>query len=478
MSTTTTSRPRWTLVLTAVAFFMVTLDSLVVMTALPAMGRDLDAGLSTLEWTVNAYALTCAAGIVTFAALGDRYGRRPVFVAGLALFTVASAACAVAPTAGTLIAARAVQGVGAAVIIPLSLTILTSAFPAHRRGAIVGVWGGISGIAVAGGPFVGGAVTEGLNWHWIFWVNVPVGAVAVLLSASRVVDSRGPLTRLDLPAVVLVTGGAAILLWALVRTDGAGWDSPTTIGALVLGVVLLAAFLAWERRAPAPMLPPGLFRVRAFAAASATGFLMTAALMAAVFLTSQYLQGVLGRSPVQAGLWLLPWTATPLLVAPLAGTVSDRIGTRPVLVAGMLLQAVGLGWFAVEATADAGYGRLVAPFIVAGVGVSMALPTSATAALSAVPPAELGKASGANNTLQRFGGAFGIAVAGAVFSAEGHLGTAAGFVDGYRPAVAVAAALSLAGTVTALAVGRPRGAPRPVPATDTVDGSDTRVLAS
>jgi EmrB/QacA subfamily drug resistance transporter len=473
---TTQSRPRWTLVLTGAAFFMVTLDSLVVMTALPVMGRDLHAGLSTLEWTVNAYALTCAAGIVTFAALGDRYGRRRVFLAGLALFTVASAACAVAPTAGALIAARAVQGVGAAVIIPLSLTILSGAFPAARRGAIVGIWGGIAGIAVAGGPLVGGAVTQGLNWHWIFWVNVPVGAVALLLSASRLPETRGPLTRLDLPAVALVTGGAAILLWALVRADAAGWGSAPTIGGLVLGVVLLAAFLGWERRAAAPMLPPGLFRIKAFAASSATAFLMTAALMAAVFLTSQYLQGVLGHSPVQAGLRLLPWTATPLVIAPLAGALSDRIGTRPVLATGMFLQGVGLAWFAVVATADAGYGRLVAPFLVAGVGVSMALPTSATSALGAVPPAELGKASEANNTLQRFGGAFGIAVAGAVFSAQGRLGSAAGFVAGYRPAVAAAAALSLAGTVTALAIGR-RSAHRPVPVTTTVDVADTSVLA-
>jgi EmrB/QacA subfamily drug resistance transporter len=453
------SRPGWTLVLTGVAFFMVTLDALVVMTALPVMGRDLRVGLSTLEWTVNAYALTCAAGIVTFAALGDRYGRRRLFVAGLALFTAASAGCAVAPGAGTLIAARAVQGLGAAAVIPLSLTLLTGAFPAAKRGAIVGVWGGIAGIAVASGPLIGGAVTQGLSWHWIFWVNVPVGIVAIALSATRIAEARGPLTRLDLPAVALVTGGAAILLWALIRANTAGWGSPATVGGLVAGAALLAGFLAWERRAPAPMLPPGLFGIRAFAAASTTGFLMTAALMAAVFLTSQYFQVVLGNAPFAAGLRLLPWTATPLLVAPAAGALSDRIGTRPVMATGMLLQGVGLGWFGLVATAGVGYGRLVTPLIVAGVGVSMALPTTATAALGAVPPAELGKASGANNTLQRFGGAFGIAVAAAVFAANGRLGTPAGFVGGFRPALAVAAALSLAGTVSALAAGRRRTGP-------------------
>jgi MFS family permease len=250
-------RPRrgWALALTSVAYFMVVLDALVVIAALPAIGRDLGGGMATLQWTVNAYTLTFAAGIITAAALGDRLGRRRVFAAGLALFTAASAACALAPSADLLVAARAIQRVGAAIVMPLSLTILTTAFPAQRRGAIVGIWGGIAGIAVASGPLVGGAVTQGLDWHWIFWVNVPIGLVATVLSVRRLAESRGPATRLDLPAVALVSGGATGIIWALVRANEVGWFSLEIIAALSLGIGLLAGFVAWERRAPAPMLP-------------------------------------------------------------------------------------------------------------------------------------------------------------------------------------------------------------------------------
>jgi EmrB/QacA subfamily drug resistance transporter len=445
-------RAGWALALTSVAFFMVTLDALVVITALPTIGHDLKAGMSTLEWTVNAYGLTTAAGIITAAALGDRYGRRQVFAIGLALFTIASAACALAPNAGTLIAARAVQGIGAA-------AVMTGAFPAARRGAIVGIWGGIAGIAVASGPLIGGAVTQGLDWHWIFWVNVPIGLVATILTVLRLAESRGPATRLDLPAVGLAFGGATSLIWTLVRANQIGWGSPMTIAGLGLGIALIAAFVIWEHRTASPMLPPQLFRSRSFSAANTTAFLMTAALMAAVFLASQYFQVVLGFSPLDTGLRFLPWTATPLLVAPAAGMLSDRVGPRPVMAAGMLIQGIGLAWFALVATAHVGYGQLVAPLLVAGIGVSMALPTTPAAALNAVAPADMGKASGANNTLQRFGGAFGIAVAAAVFAANEHLGTPAGFVAGFRPALALTAGLSVLGAISALGVSKRRRQP-------------------
>jgi EmrB/QacA subfamily drug resistance transporter len=432
----------------------------VVITALPAIGRDLAGGMATLEWTVNAYTLTFAAGIITAAALGDRLGRRRVYTAGLVLFAVASAACALAPSAGLLVAARAVQGLGAATVMPLSLTILTGAFPASRRGAIVGIWGGIAGIAVASGPLVGGAVTQGLDWHWIFWVNVPIGLAAAVLSSFRLPESYGPATRLDLPAVGLVSGGAAGILWALVRANEVGWGSPEIIATLTLGIGLLAGFVAWERRAAEPMLPLRLFGSRSFTAANTTSFLMIAALTAAAFLGAQYFQFARGVSPLGTGLRVLPWTGTPLLVSPAAGALSDRIGRRPVMAAGMLLQGVGLAWFALLATSSVAYTHLIGPLIVAGVGISMALPTTPTAALSAVAPADMGKASGANGTLQRFGGAFGVAVASAVFAANGHLGTPASFTAGFRPAVAVAAAFSLLGVASALAV----GGDRPLPA--------------
>jgi EmrB/QacA subfamily drug resistance transporter len=259
----------WTLALTSIGFFMVALDALVVTTALPDIQRDLGAGVSTLEWTVNAYTLTYAAGIITAAALGDRLGRRRVFVAGLALFTAASAACAVAPSGQALLAARAVQGIGAAAVMPLSLTLLTAAFPPERRGAVVGIWGAIGGLAIAAGPVVGGAITQGIDWHWIFWVNVPIGLLAAVLSAHRLTESRGPASRLDLPGLGLVTAASVTLVWGLVRAADVGWTATGSLVALTVGALLLAAFVAWERRAPAPMLPPLLFRNRTFAAANA-----------------------------------------------------------------------------------------------------------------------------------------------------------------------------------------------------------------
>jgi EmrB/QacA subfamily drug resistance transporter len=458
------------LALTSVSFFMVALDGLVVVTALPAIHRSLGGSIATLEWSVNSYGLTFAAGIITAAALGDRLGRRGVYVAGLLLFAVASATCALAPGAGLLIAARAVQGLGAAAVTPLSLTILTGAFPPARRGAIVGIWGGIGGLAVAGGPLVGGAVVQGLNWHWIFWINVPIGLVAAALSAVYLPGSRGPASRLDLPAVPLVAGGAVAVAWALVQAGSSGWGDARVIAAFCAGAVLLAGFVLRERRAAEPMLPLRLFRSRAFAAANVSAFLMSGAIFSAAFLTAQYFQLGMGYSPLATGLRLLPWTATPVLVAPAAGALADRIGPRPLLVTGLAMQAAGLAWVAGVATAGGSYTRFVLPLIIAGVGISMTVPTATAASLGAVPPADIGRASGVTNTLQRFGAAFGIAAATAVFAANGHLGSPASMVAGYRPALAVSAGLSLAGALTAIAVGR-RRAPVPGPAPSRPAGS-------
>ena len=448
-----TGPPIWTLALTSVASFMVVLDSLVVVTALPAIHRDLGASLSTLEWTVNGFTLAFAAGVITAAALGDRLGRRRVFVLGISLFTLASAACAMAPTAAALVAARAAQGLGAAMVLPLSLTILAAAFPPERRGTVLGISAGLGGLAVAIGPLVGGALTQGLDWHWIFWVNVPIGIAAIAASLARLAESHGPPTRLDLVAAGLVSAGATAVVWGLIRAGEVGWNNPAAIEALVAGVVLLAGFLAWESRAGEPMIPLRLFRSRTFSAANATGFLMAGAIFSAAFMVAQYLQFALGYSPLNTGLRMLPWTATSLVVAPLAGVLADRVGARPVLAAGMLLQGVGLAWFATIATIGVGYGSLVLPLIVAGVGISMALPIAPTAVLSAVAPHDVGKGSGVNSTTQRFGSAFAIALAAAVFAANGHLGTAASFTAGFRPALTVIAGLSALGAVTALAIG-------------------------
>ena len=459
--TTGSSHRGWALALTSVAFFMTALDALVVVTALPAIHAGLGGSVSTLEWTVNAYTLPFAAGIITAAALGDKFGRRRMYVTGLILFTVASAACALAPDATALIGARVAQGLGAALVTPLSLTILAGVFPPERRGSIVGIWGAIGGLAVAGGPLVGGAVVQGLDWHWIFWINVPIGLAAAILSAVRLPESRGPGRRLDIAGVALVAAGTVALAWGLVRSAGAGWGSAEVIGALVGGAGLLSAFVAWERRVAAPMLPPRLLRNVRFAAANATGFMSMAAIASSAFMMSQFFQLGLGYSPLATGLRFLPWTAMPLLVAPVAGKLADRIGTRPLMSGGMVLQAAGLAWTALYVSTGASYADLVLPLIIAGVGISMVIPATPTAALGAVAPADLGTASGVQNTLQRFGAVFGVAIVTAVFSAAGHLGTAASVVSGIRPGLLAAAGLSLLGALAALAVGRRRAAQVP-----------------
>lgn len=443
----------WTLALTSVAFFMTALDALVVITALPAIHAGLGGSVSTLEWTVNAYTLTLAAGIITAAALGDRLGRRRMYVVGLLLFTAASAACALAPTASLLIAARAIQGLGAALITPLSLTILASAFPAERRATTVGIWGAIGGLAIAGGPLVGGAVVQGLDWHWIFWLNVPIGLAAAVLAMYRLSECCGPAARLDLPAVTMAAIGAVALAWGLVRTGDVGWGSPQVIGALILAAAMVAGFVAWERRASEPMLPLRLLRVRAFGAANATGFLMMASITSAAFMMSQYFQLGLGHSPLSTGLHFLPWTLTPLLIAPAAGSLADKIGSRPLMVLGLAMQGAGLFWIALSATGTASYGQFVLPLIMAGIGISMAIPTVPASALNALPPADMGKASGVQSTLQRFGAVFGVAIVAAVFSANGHLGSPATVISGFRPALATAAGMSVAGALAALGVG-------------------------
>jgi EmrB/QacA subfamily drug resistance transporter len=445
----------WVLGLTSAAYFMVVLDSVVVTVALPRMQRDLHAGLVSLQWTLTAYNIAFAAGIITAAAAGDRFGRRRVFTAGLALFTVASAACALAPDAPALIAARTVQGLGGAVILPLSLTILTTAFPAARRGMIVGVYGGLAGLAVAAGPIVGGAVTQGIDWHWIFWINVPLGAVALPLAARLLPESRGARERLDPVGVTLVTAGVVAVVWALVRGGQSGWGSAEVIGCLAAGCAALLGFAAWEYRVSEPMVPPRLFRSRAFAVGNATTFLMSGAIFAAGFLVTQEFQLARGYSPVAAGVLLLPFFATPMLISPVAGAVSDRVGRRPVMVTGLFLQTAGFTWAVARGALSTSWIELDVALLIAGVGVSMALPTVPTAVLNAVAQPDLGKASGINYMMQRFGAVFAVAVASAVFTAYGHLGTPAGVTAGFRPALAACAAFALLAALSALAITPP-----------------------
>lgn len=445
------SRPlMWTYIVTSVAAFMVALDNLVVTMALPSIREHLHASLQALEWTVNAYTLTFAVLLLPAAALGDRLGRRRVFVGGLALFTVASAAAALAPNAGALIAARAVQGIGGAAVLPLSLTLLTSAVPANRRGAALGVWGAMSGLAVALGPLLGGAITQGASWQFIFWLNVPIGVVIAPLAARRLPESYGPARRLDLPGLALVSGGLFAVVLGLVRGNDAGWTSVSVLGSILLGGALLTGFLVRERTTSDPMLPLGLFRSRQFSAANAASLLMSVGMFGSIFLLSQFLQAGLGYSPVSAGLRTLPWTAMPVFIAPLAGPLSDRIGGKPLLTTGLFLQAGGLLWLATDLSVGMSYGAMVLPFILCGIGMALFFVPVASVVMGSVPVAAQGVASGTNNGIRELGGVLGISVMGAVFSAQGSLLSPQSFLDGLRPAVVVGALVLAAGGAAAL----------------------------
>ncbi len=446
MSAPLSSRARtWVLVLASAASCMAALDTLVVATALTTIRDDLHASLATLEWTVNAYNVSFAVLLMTAAALGDRYGRRRMFAAGIGLFALASAACALAPSAGALIAARAVQGAGAALVMTLAFALVSSAFPPERRGAALGTFFALTGLAVASGPLVGGAITEGIAWQWIFWLNVPIGLALVPLVLTRMPESHGPDRAIDLPGVGLVSGGVLGLVWGLVRGNVAGWESAEVLGALAGGALLLTAFGWWQLRAPAPMLPLRFFRARAFSAGNAAIFCAVGALFCGVFFFAQYMQSVLGAGPFGAGLRLLPWTGTLFFTAPLAGGLVDRVGERPLLVAGPLLQAVGFAWVALVAGPETSYGALIAPLVVAGVGVSMSFPAAQNAVVSSVPPEAIGKAAGANSTMRELGGVFGIAVGVALFAGAGGYASAQAFSDGFSAAIGGAAALSLIG---------------------------------
>jgi EmrB/QacA subfamily drug resistance transporter len=452
----------WVVLLTGIGSLMAALDTLVVANALGTIRIDLDASVEQLEWTVNAYNLSFAVLLITAAALGDRFGRRRLYAAGLGLFAAASAASALAPDVGWLIGARAVQGAGAAMILPLGLALLSSAFPPEKRGAAIGIFSAITGLSVASGPLVGGAIVEGLAWQWIFWVNVPIGLAAIPLVVRKMDESFGSDTGLDLRGLALVTAGSLAIVWGLVRGNQAGWGSLEVAGTLAAGVLLMAAFVAWEQSAREPMLPMRLFRNRAFSAGNAAIFMTFAALFAAVFFYAQLLQVGLGYGPLDAGLRLIPWTATFITVAPIAGALADRIGERPLMAGGLALQAGGMAWVALIADPAMAYSELLAPFIVGGVGVSMAIPAAQNSVVGSVSAESIGKAAGANSMMRELGGVFGIAVVVAVFAGAGGYESPAAFVDGFGPAIGVGAGLALLGAVAGLALPGRRPGTTPV----------------
>ncbi|MEV5850429.1 DHA2 family efflux MFS transporter permease subunit [Streptomyces sp. NPDC051985] len=461
----------WAVVITSMAGFIAALDNLIVTTALPSIRKDLGGGLEDLEWTVSAYTLTFAVLLMFGASLGDRFGRRRLFAIGLAIFTAASAAAALAPGMSELIAARAAQGVGAAIVTPLTLTLLAAAVPAERRGMAFGVWGAAGGIAVATGPLIGGTLTEHLSWQWIFWVNVPLGLALIPLALLRLDESHGPNPSLDLVGTVLVSGGLFGIVYALVRGNAEGWTSTPVLGGFFAGAAMLVGFVLYELRAEHPMLPMRLFRHRSFSAINVASLLMFLGMFGAIFLLSQYLQTVGGYSPMEAGVRMLPWTAMPMIAGPLAGALSDRIGGAPVVTAGMALNAVGLGLWALAVEPQVSYTSLLPALIVCGTGMGMFFAPSANLVMSTVRPEEQGIASGANNAIREVGGAVGVASLAAVFSAQGGYGSASLFVDGLVPALWVGAGAVALAAAVALGMSRDRKAEDPgmdLPAGDAV----------
>ena len=444
------SRRGWTLAIVSIGLFMVVLDNLVVSVALPSIHRDLGASIQSLEWTVNAYTLSYAVLLLTGSALGDRLGRRRLFRAGISLFTVSSAAAALAPTAGLLILARTTQGAGAAIATPLTLTLLAEAFPPDKRGLAIGVWSGVSGIAVALGPLVGGAMVQAASWHWIFWINVPIGAVLVPLAALRLNESRGPVNHLDTSGLALGSAGLFGVVFGLIRSQSLGWGSTEVIVSLAAGLALLIAFVVTERRSRAPMLPMDFFARRAFAVTNVVSLAMYFGMFGSSFFLSQFMQNVLGNSPLQAGVKLLVWTGATMVVSPLAGYYSERYGARLFMVAGLALQAIALGWLATLVSVNTTYVSMLAPFVLAGAGMALVFAPSANAVLSSVRSDQAGQASGATNMIRELGGVLGVSVLATVFTSSGSYASPHAFVTGLVPAMWVGAAVLAAGALIAL----------------------------
>jgi EmrB/QacA subfamily drug resistance transporter len=450
MTPATYSRATWTLVITGIALFMTALDSLVVGVALHSIRLDLGGSIEGLEWTVNAYTLAFAVLLLTGAALGDRFGRKRMFIAGVGIFTAASALAALSPSIDALIAARALQGLGAAIVTPLTLTLVSDAFPPERRAAALGIWGGLTGLGVALGPFVGGAVVEGIAWQWIFWANVPIGLALAPLAGRVLSESHGPDRALDLPGLGLASGGMFALTFGLIRGESLGWTSPVVIVSLAAGLGLLVAFVRWELTTSAPMLPMAFFRSRAFSAANGLSFAMFFGAFGAIFLISQFFQTAQGLGPFEAGARTLPWTGMPMIVAPLAGVLATRFGTRPVMAAGMAFQAIGLGWMALVFEASVPFTELIAPFALTGIGMALVFPTAPEAVLSAVRARDTGKASGATNAIREVGAVMGVAVLASVFTANGGYESPEAFTNGLVAAAPIAVVVLAAGALLAL----------------------------
>ena len=443
--------PLWlVLVATALPMFMATLDNLVMTNALPVLHAEFGASVEELQWFMNAYTLAFASTILMAVALGDRFGRRTVFLIGIVVFTLSSALAALATDPGQLIAARAAQGFGAAAIMPLSLTLLAGAVPIARRPLAIGIWGGVAGLGVATGPLIGGAVIEGWAWQAIFWINVPVGVVSVALALLALPNSFGARLRADIVGLVLSGLGLLGVVYGIVRGNEAGWDSLEVLGSMIAGGILLVAFVVWEWRASAPLLPLRLFRDRSFTVANLAGFGFSFGAFGSIFILIQFLQVVQGATPLEAALQTSPWTLAPMIVAPLAGLVAPRVGTRALIVTGLLFLSGALFWLTQLLDAGIEYPAYVAPFIVAGIGMGLVFAPSSTAVLATMAPEDHAKASGTNSMLREVGVALGIAVSTAVFTGAGGGLTPVDYAVGAQPAVVVGAAVLLASAIVAM----------------------------
>ena len=445
--------PLWLAIVAAsLPMFMATLDNLVVTSALPVINQDMSTSIEELQWVVNAYALSFATFMLMAVAVGDRYGRRTVFLIGIGLFTIASALAALSVEPWMLIAARVLQGVGAAALMPLSLTLLVGSVSDRLRPAAIGIWGGISGLGVALGPLIGGAVVEGWNWQAIFWLNVPLGILSVPLALFALPNSFGARVRADVMGLILAGLGVFGLVYGIVRGNDAGWTSGEVLGALVGGGILLALFVLWESRASEPLLPLRLFRDHSFTVANLVGLTFSFGIFGSIFILIQFLQIVQGHSPLEAGMMTMPWTLAPMIIAPLTGLLSPRTGTRLPIVLGLAMLSAAMFWIAQILTVSVGFGQMVPPFLLAGVGMGLVFAPSSTAVLVNMVPADHAKASGTNSTLREIGFALGVAVLTAVFTGAGGELTPTGYVDAAIPAVFVGASVLAVAALIGLAL--------------------------
>jgi len=454
------NRKWWTLAAVAFGLFMIMLDNTVVNVALPSIERDLHVSISSLEWIVTAYALTFAALLITGGKLGDLFGRRRIFVVGIAIFTLSSLACGLAPSAGFLIGARAVQGVGAALMNPASLSIITATFPPRERGQAIGIWAGVSAMALAIGPLVGGLIVDNINWNWIFFINVPVGVVGIIVSQLVIKESRDTSHEqsVDIPGLALSGAGLFALSYALIEGNKHGWTSPEILGLFAAAVALLVAFVLVEHFQRLPMLDLSLFKIGSFTGANLVAMLVSLGMFGVFFFVSLYIQNILGWTPTQAGASFLPMTILIILVAPAAGKASDRIGSRWLMAAGMTLVGISLLLYQ-RVGVGSTFWTLLPSMLLGGVGMALTMSPMTAAAMGSVPVDKAGVGSGVLNSFRQLGGSLGIALMGAILasyvtasprSPEG----AQQFVNGLHAALLVSAAITFAAAIVAVVLVR------------------------